>query len=129
MRLNQLIKETSYMENLKDDVINLLIISSSVGMNKIKTKYLVKDLVNMGYEVDNNTILSLLNDIDIVTDANDDIIKISAKYPEEETDLPDFEDSPIGDFDDISDDDDEDDGVSKEVEDSAVKKSMKDIRK
>lgn len=137
MRLHQLLKENGYMENLKDDTINLLTISSSIGMNKIKTKYLVKDLIDMGYEVDERTILSLLDEIDIVTDANNDIINISTEYPDEETDLPDFDESPIGDFDEDDDDDsslendedDEDDGVSKEVEKSATKKSMKDIRK
>lgn len=133
MRLYQLLEENEYIENLKDDVINLLTISSSIGMNKIKTKYLVKDLVEMGYEVDEKTILSLLDEIDIVTDANNEIINISTEYPDEETDLPDFDVSPIGNFDDdevTSDEEqDEDDGVSKEVEKSAVKKSMKDIRK
>lgn len=134
MRLHQLLKENGYMENLKDDVINLLTISSSIGIEKIKTKYLVKDLLDMGYEVDEKTILSLLDEIDIVTDANNKTINISTIYPEEETDLPDFDESPIGDFDDEdqSDDnqeDEEDDGVSKEVEKSATKKSMKDIRK
>ncbi|MFW5895493.1 MAG: hypothetical protein ACOCT9_01995 [archaeon] len=131
MRLYQLLEENGYMENLKDDVINLLTISSSIGMDKIKTKYLVKDLVEMGYDVDERTILSLLDEIDIVTDANNDVINISTEYPEEETDLPDFDDSPIGDFDDevTNDEEEDDDGVSKEVQKSATNKSMRDIRK
>lgn len=135
MRLHQLLKENGYMENLKDDVINILTISSSIGIDKVKTKYLVKDLVDMGYDVDKTTILSLLNDVDIVTDANNNTITISTEYPEEETDLPDFDENPIGDFDvDGNDnepdpDGEDDDGVSKEVEKSATDKSMKDIRK
>lgn len=124
MRYHNLIFENGYMENLKDEVVNLLTISSSIGINDVKTSLLVKDLRGMGYEVNADTILDILNDIDIVNSADSKIINISTFSPDEEiSDIPDFEqdDTTFGGFD----DEDENDAV----DDSAIEKSVRDITK
>lgn len=124
MRYHNLIFENGYMENLKDEVVNLLTISSSIGINDVKTSLLVKDLRGMGYEVNADTILDILNDIDIVNSADSKIINISTFSPDEEIlDIPDFEqdDTTFGGFD----DEDENDAV----DDSAIEKSVRDITK
>lgn len=124
MRYHNLIFENGYIENLKDEIINLLTISSSIGMNNVKTSLLVKDLKGMGYEVNSDTILDILNDIDIVTSADSKMINISTFKPEKEIeDIPDFEqdDAMFGGF--------EDEDENDAVDDSATEKSLRDITK
>lgn len=123
MRYHNLIFENGYIENLKDEIINLLTISSSIGINDVKTSLLVRDLVGMGYEVNKQTILDILNEIDIVTSADSDVINISTFQSDEEiADIPDFEqdDAAFGGF--------EDDEEENAVDDSATEKSLRDIK-
>ena len=123
MRYHNLIFENGYIENLKDEIINLLTISSSIGINDVKTSLLVRDLMGMGYEVNKQTILDILNEIDIVTSADSDVINISTFQSDEEiADIPDFEqdDAAFGGF--------EDDEEENAVDDSATEKSLRDIK-
>lgn len=125
MRYHNLIFENGYIKNLKDEIINLLAISSSIGIDNVKTPLLVKDLRGMGYEVDRQTILNILDEIEIVTSADSSIINISTYDTDndEPSEIPDFEDeTPFGGF------DDEDD-IDDAVDDAAKEKSMKDISK
>lgn len=122
MRYHNLIFENNYINDLKDEIVNLLTISSSIGINNVKTILLVRDLVGMGYEVNKQTILDILNEIDIVTSADSNIINISTFQSDDEFgDIPDFEqdDGAFGGF--------EDEEEESFVDDSATEKSLRDI--
>lgn len=124
MRYQHLIENIDYLENLKDEIVNLLTISSAIGINNIKTPLLVRDLIGMGYEVNDETILEILNNLDIVTSADSEKISISTIEKDDEMeDIPDFEQDggAFGGFDDESEE--------SEVDDSATEKSLRDINK
>ena len=77
MLIEEIINENEYTDELYNDVINLLIVTADEGIREIKTENLLNDLLEMGYSVDEQTILDLLDNVDIVQIANDDTIKIS----------------------------------------------------
>jgi hypothetical protein len=127
MRLYQLLEKDIYTTDLEDDIVNLLTISSSKGYNKVKTSKLVKDLRNLGYDVTPKTIQSLLNDLDIITSADDNFIEIS-------TDIPDEGDSDFSGIDDLDIEtntsfDIQDTDEPDEIDRAAQRQAAKDIAK
>lgn len=102
MRYHQLVFESQYIENLKDEIINLLSMSKSHGLNKIKTAMLVKDLKNIGYDIDEKSILPLLDEIDMITSSDANFIEINGQDDEsQETDdmeIPKLDQKPLNDI-------------------------------
>ena len=121
MKYSQLISETDYMADMKDEIINLLSIASSRGITNIKTSFLVKDLKNLGFEIDLDTIVDVMNDIDIVSSA--DTNKITLGSDNDELTTPEFGDeSPLGGF------DDKPDSGDTPVDQMAKRQATKDIK-
>lgn len=124
MRYHQLVLETDYMENLKDEIINLLTIASARGIKNLRTSFLVKDLTNVGFDVDIDTILSIMNDLEIVSTADDKKIQIATNDSVDDTQdiqMPDFgEDQPFGGFDDKE--------TENPVDAAAKRQATKDIK-
>jgi len=121
MKYSQLISETDYMADMKDEIINLLSIASSRGITNIKTSFLVKDLKNLGFEIDLDTIVDVMNDIDIVSSA--DTNKITLGSDNDELTTPEFGDeSPLGGF------DDKQDSGDTPVDQMAKRQATKDIK-
>lgn len=124
MRYHQLVLEADYMENLKDEIINLLTIASARGIKNLRTSFLVKDLQNIGFDVSIDTILSAMNDLDIVSTADNKKIEIATKDSEDseaEIDVPDFgEDQPFGGFDDKN--------ANDPIDAAAKRQATKDIK-
>lgn len=124
MRYHQLVLETEYMENLKDEIINLLTIASARGIKNLRTSFLVKDLKNIGFDVSIDTILSVMNDLDIVSTADAKKIQIATKDTVDdngEIQMPDFgEDQPFGGFDDNE--------TENPVDAAAKRQATKDIK-
>ena len=126
MRFSQLIEKDTYTSDLEDDIVNLLTISSSKGYNKIKTSKLVKDLRNMGYDVSDKTIHIVLDNLDIVINADNNVIEISTDNPSGEDEFGDINQLDVDTntaFDDVPEDEQEFDSVDK----AAQKQAMKDI--
>lgn len=76
MRYRDLI-ESDYIDDLETEVVNLLTAVSVDGIDEVNTGNLIRDLKSQGYMVDRETIMSVLDGLDIVTTATDDTIKIS----------------------------------------------------
>ena len=69
--------ENDYTDDIQSEIITLLATVSATGVKEVKTSNLLKDLLNMGYSVDEDTLLEILDDLDIVATANKDDISIS----------------------------------------------------
>ena len=126
MRYHQLIENSIYYEDMIDDIVNLLAISSTKGYTKIKTSALVKDLKKMGYDVDEKTIHLVLDKIDSVVSSNPDYIEISTDVPDEEDQLDDFSELDVDTntaFDDISDEEEPD-----EIDAAAQRQATADLK-
>lgn len=124
MRYHQLVLEADYMENLKDEIINLLTVASARGIKNLRTSFLVKDLQNIGFDVSIDTILSAMNDLDIVSTADNKKIEIATKDSEgsdAEINVPDFgENQPFGGFDDKN--------TNDPIDAAAKRQATKDIK-
>lgn len=105
MRFKEIVLESNYVDELKDEIINLLTVASSRGIKNLRTSFLINDLRNLGFEVDADNISTILNDIDIVSNADSKKIEISTDTsPDpENVDVPDFgndNEASFGGFDD-----------------------------
>lgn len=124
MRYHQLVLESAYIEDLKDEILNLLTIASARGIKNLRTSFLVKDLQSLGFEVDIDTIVSAMDDIEIVSSADKNKIQISSSPSDKQDDdvnVPQFDDSPFGGFDDEGD-------TETSVDKAASAQAMKDIK-
>lgn len=78
------IVESGYIERLKGDLVSLLISLQAEGFNEIHIKQLVRDLRNMGYSVDDNSLFSVLEKLPIVASVNSNSVTLSAQEGESE---------------------------------------------
>lgn len=69
--------ESDYNEDLRSEVITLLTAISAEGVDKIDTQNLLLDLEAQGYAVDEQTLVELLNSIEIVATATPETIEIA----------------------------------------------------
>lgn len=105
MRYYKLVLESKYIDNLKDDIINMLSMAKSRGIDKIKTQMLIRDLKDIGYEIDKEPLVSLLNDIDIVSSSDDNFIQINGfetddtNDDEDDLEIPKLDQEPLDDMD------------------------------
>lgn len=76
MRASELF-ETDYNDDLHSEVINLLAAISAEGIDEVDTQNLLNDLSQQGYAVDEQSLLELLDGLDIVSTASADSIQIS----------------------------------------------------
>jgi hypothetical protein len=76
MRAREIIQE-DYNQSLQSDVLNLLVQVKANGAQQVQTSALVKQLRNMGYAVDQNSILSLLTGNPMVMNATPEMVMIT----------------------------------------------------
>ncbi len=76
MRAHELF-DSDYNEDLRSEVITLLTAVSAEGIDQVKTQNLLIDLENQGYAVDEQSLLELLNTMEVVATANSDTIEIA----------------------------------------------------
>lgn len=77
MRARELFRENDYLEDLRSEVITLLAAVSAEGINEIETQNLLRDLEQQGFAIDEQSLLDLLNELEIVQTASTDTIEIS----------------------------------------------------
>jgi len=125
MKYSQLIENTKYIDDLMDDIVNLLTILSTKGYNKIKTRALITDLKNIGYDIDERTIHLALDEISSVVSVNKDFIEISTDSADEEemTDMEELDVDTNSAFDDISGEEETD-----EVDRAAMRQASRNIK-
>jgi len=76
MRLRDLI-ESEYNDDLRSEVITLLTAISAEGIKNVGTNNLLRDLELQGFAVDKQSLLELLQTIEIVSTATEDEILIA----------------------------------------------------
>jgi hypothetical protein len=69
--------ERDYNEDLRSEVITLLTAVSAEGIDEVDTQNLLLDLESQGYAVDTESLLDLLNTLEIVSNATGDTITIA----------------------------------------------------
>ena len=78
MRLTELFESSEYVNDLRDEIINLLVTASAEGTTQVNTDQVVMDLNSMGYTgVDPITVVQILSGHPAVAMANQDTIKIA----------------------------------------------------
>jgi len=76
MRFRELF-DSDYSNDLRSEVITLLTAISAEGLDEVSTQSLLIDLEEQGFAIDEQTLLDLLDNIDIVSTANADNIQIA----------------------------------------------------
>lgn len=76
MRARELF-DSDYNEDLRSEVITLLAAVSAEGIDQVDTQNLLNDLNQQGYAVDTESLLELLNTLEIVATASADTIEIA----------------------------------------------------
>lgn len=76
MRYRDLIVE-DYSDDLRSEIINLLVAVSVEGIDEVDTQNLLADLQSQGYAIDEAGLLEILDEIDIVSTASADSINIA----------------------------------------------------
>ena len=69
--------ESNYTDDLRAEVMTLLAMVSAKGITEIRTQNLLNDLEEQGYAVDADSLMSLLDDMNIVSNASEESIKLS----------------------------------------------------
>lgn len=69
--------ENDYTEDLRSEIITLLVAVNAQGITSVKTKNLLIDLEDQGYAVDQDSLLEILDELEIVSTANADTIEIA----------------------------------------------------
>ena len=77
MRARELFRESDYLEDLRSEVITLLAAVSAEGINQVDTQNLLRDLEQQGFAIDEQSLLGLLDEIEIVQTASSDTIEIA----------------------------------------------------
>lgn len=77
MRAREILQE-DYAQDLQTDLTNLLIGAKGAGMSDVSTSNIVRQLDAMGYSVDVNSILALLQDNPAITGATADSITFAS---------------------------------------------------
>ena len=78
MRAREFLREDEdYSERLDSDLNNILVRAKASGSFDINTRYVVKQLNQMGYSVSVNSIMPLLSNNPVVLNATPEIIKLT----------------------------------------------------
>lgn len=77
MRANEFLFE-NYNQQLESDLTNLLVAAKANGARNVKTQAIVQQLQGMGYSVDTNSIITLLQGNPVVTNATPQSIILTA---------------------------------------------------
>ncbi len=77
MRFLEIIAEGDYTEDLRAEIITLLAAVSAEGIEEVDTQNLLTDLEQQGYSVDLQSLLGMLDGLEIVQTASADTIQIS----------------------------------------------------
>ena len=75
MRFRELF-ESDYSDDLRSEIITLMTAVSAEGIDEISTRSLLIDLTNQGYAVDEQTLLDIVDTLDIVSKADSETIEI-----------------------------------------------------
>ena len=76
MRARELLED--YNQSLESDLNNLLIAAKGNGVQQLKTQDIVDQLYGMGYSVDKNSVMSLLQNNPAVMNATPEMINMTA---------------------------------------------------
>jgi len=76
MRAREILQE-DYNQSLQSDLNNLLVGAKASGAQQLNTENIVRQLYRMGYSVDVNSIMSLLNDNPLIMNATPEMITLS----------------------------------------------------
>lgn len=76
MRFRELV-ESDYMTDLRTEIITLLTTISAEGIDEVDTQNLLVDLEEQGYAIDEESLLEILDSIEIVSSASAETIQIS----------------------------------------------------
>jgi len=77
MRARELLEE-NYSDSLKSELNNILIGAKGAGAKEVSTDDVVTQLYNMGYAVDVDSLLPMLNDNSVVMTATPEMINFTA---------------------------------------------------
>lgn len=77
MRFKDLIESNDYNDDLYSEIVTLLTSVSAEGIDEVDTQSLLIDLEEQGFSIDIETLLELLDTVEIVATANAENIKIS----------------------------------------------------
>lgn len=78
MRIREIITESDYVNEINMEISNFLAAMRSEGITEIETSSLVSMLVNVGINVDNESILSILSDNPYVKSATPEKVEIKS---------------------------------------------------
>ena len=98
MKFFELFESQDYLDDLRDEIVNLLVTASAEGVTEVHTGQVVKDLRSMGYVgVDPVTVVQILSGHPVVAMANKDTIKVATTDAERYTspDVADKEEKTI----------------------------------
>jgi len=105
MRFRELISENVDSSEIKNEVMNLLLMAQARGLSKIPIQALTKSLAKYSIDADHDTIGVLLKDLPLGADVEGEFITINGTSPDMEDDF----DTNIDDFD-MQDDEFNDEG-------------------
>lgn len=78
MRARELLQE-DYSQSLQSDLDNILAAAAGSGATQVDTNQLVSQLYSMGYAVDSNNIMGLLNNSPMVSNATPQAIMLKGQ--------------------------------------------------
>ena len=130
MKISEILVKEAYIDELNKTIMNLIAIAKSDNLDEISTRKLRKMLSKEGYLLSTRELLTVLDDLNIVSNADNDSIKLNG---EPDVDLPDLDQLP-----DVSDQEpvnpmdqdvlDADDTSDEIVSDLATKQALRSIR-
>lgn len=130
MKISEILVKEAYIDELNKTIMNLIAIAKSDNLDEIPTRKLRKMLSKEGYLLSTRELLTVLDDLNIVRNADNDSIKLNG---EPDVDLPDLDQLP-----DVSDQEpvnpmdqdvlDADDTSDEIVSDLATKQALRSIR-
>lgn len=77
MRAREILDE-NYNQSLESDLTNLIIVAKGTGASQIRTPDLVAQLQNMGYAVDENSLMMLLGDNPAVMSSTPEVVSLNS---------------------------------------------------
>lgn len=136
MKIKEILLTEAYMDELNNAIMNLIVMLKSDDKEEVSTFQLRKKLSKEGYMLSTNELLTVLDDLDIVSSADRDTVTFNGEPEDDEIldmdELPDVSDQN---FDDETDTDrmdqevsDMDDTSDEIVSDLATKQAQRSIR-
>lgn len=98
MRLYEL-TEGSYRDDMVNAIVSLLAVATAEGISAVSTPQLVTDLRELGFSIDEDSVVDVLDGIGLVTSADSETIEISSEKQADTFDADPVDDISSGDLD------------------------------